>query len=52
MVQDHFSNTCVFDPFSDPLLVPKRPMLQGIKGIFHGPKRVTTGAQNGLKTFV
>ena len=53
-----FAKTC-FLPIFDPFVVPKRPIFRHF-GIFHGPKRVTTGStrvknsclsiQNGLGT--
>ena len=38
-----------FQPIFDQFLVPKRPLFKAF-GIFHGPKRVTTGSKWGKNT--
>ena len=48
MIQDQFGKA-QFSPILDPFLVPNGPFSRYF-GIFHGPKRVTTGSQRPRNT--
>ena len=48
MVEDHFLEKPVFDPFLTHFLVPKSPFSR-LLGTFHGPKRCHHGLKMGQK---